>query len=87
MKALSLPSKKGVKAEWVDSGIKAIERVKELYNNKKYFDMILIDWKMPELNGIETARQIREIVGPDVTIIIMTAYDWASIEHEAKLAE
>lgn len=76
----------GVKAEWVDSGIKAIERVKELYNNKKYFDMILIDWKMPELNGIETARQIREIVGPDVTIIIMTAYDWASIEHEAKLA-
>lgn len=76
----------GVKAEWVDSGKKAIDRVMELNNSKKYFDMILIDWKMPELDGIETARQIRKIVGPDVTIIIMTAYDWASIEHEAKLA-
>ena len=48
--------------------------------------MILIDWKMPEMDGIETARRIRAIVGPEVTIIIMTAYDWASIEHEAKLA-
>ena len=48
--------------------------------------MILIDWKMPEMDGIETARRIRAIVGPDVTIIIMTAYDWASIEQEAKLA-
>ena len=41
---------------------------------------------MPEMDGIETARRIRRIVGPEVTIIIMTAYDWASIEHEAKLA-
>lgn len=52
----------------------------------RYFDMILIDWKMPEMDGIETARRIRQIVGPDVTIIIMTAYDWICIEHEAKLA-
>ena len=48
--------------------------------------MILIDWKMPEMDGLETARRIRQIVGPEVTIIIMTAYDWISIEHEAKLA-
>lgn len=76
----------GVKAEWVDSGRKAIDRVKSLWAEEKYYDMILIDWKMPEMDGIETARQIRAIVGPDVTIIIMTAYDWISIEHEAKLA-
>lgn len=76
----------GVSAEWVDSGYKAVERVKTLWNEKKYYDMILIDWKMPEMDGIETARRIRAIVGPEVTIIIMTAYDWASIEHEAKLA-
>ena len=38
------------------------------------------------MDGIETARRIRGIVGPEVTIIIMTAYDWSSIEHEAKLA-
>lgn len=76
----------GVRAEWVDSGRKAIERVKLLWAENRYFDMILIDWKMPEMDGIETARHIREIVGPEVTIIIMTAYDWISIEHEAKLA-
>lgn len=76
----------GVKAEWVDSGHKAVQRVKQLWENSKYYDMILIDWKMPEMDGIETARRIRRIVGPEVTIIIMTAYDWISIEHEAKMA-
>lgn len=76
----------GIVAEWVDSGRKAVERIKALWSVDKYFDMILIDWKMPDMDGIETARRIRAIVGPEVTIIIMTAYDWASIEHEAKLA-
>jgi len=76
----------GVTAEWVDSGRKAVDLVKKLFADGKYFDMILIDWKMPDMDGIETARRIRGIVGPDVTIIIMTAYDWISIEHEAKLA-
>ncbi len=76
----------GVSAEWVDSGRKAVERVRALWDTDKYFDMILIDWKMPEMDGLETARRIRAIVGPEVTIIIMTAYDWVSIEHEAKLA-
>lgn len=76
----------GISAEWADSGLKAVNRVRDLWNNGKYFDMILIDWKMPEMDGIETARRIRGIVGPEVTIIIMTAYDWSSIEHEAKLA-
>ncbi len=76
----------GVRAEWVDSGRKAIERVKTFWDKRQYYDMILIDWKMPEMDGIETARQIRSIVGPDVTIIIITAYDWISIEHEAKRA-
>ena len=84
--AMATLKEMGIKAEWVDSGRKAIERVKELWQGKKYVDMILIDWKMPEMDGIETARRIRKIVGPDVTIIIMTAYDWIAIEHEAKLA-
>ena len=76
----------GVTSEWVDSGKKAVERVKQKWETRAYYDLILVDWKMPDMDGIETARQIRKIVGPDVTIIIMTAYDWASIEHEAKLA-
>ncbi len=59
---------------------------RDLWAEGRYYDMILIDWKMPGMDGIETARRIRGIVGPEVTIIIMTAYDWISIEHEAKLA-
>jgi len=76
----------GVDAEWVGSGRKAIERVQALCEDGRHYDMILIDWKMPGMDGIETARRIRAVVGPEVTIIIMTAYDWAAIEQEAKLA-
>lgn len=76
----------GVKSEWVDSGKKAIERVRLKWDSREYYDLILVDWKMPEMDGIETVRQIRKIVGPDVTIIIMTAYDWVAIERDAKLA-
>lgn len=76
----------GVKAEWVDSGYTAVKRVKEEWGKQKSYDLILVDWKMPGMDGIETSREIRKIVGPDVTIIIMTAYDWAAIETEAKMA-
>lgn len=75
-----------VESQWVDSGEKAVERVKENWARQQFYDLVLVDWKMPGMDGIETARRIRQIVGPDVTIIIMTAYDWASIEHEAKRA-
>lgn len=76
----------GIKAEWADSGKKAVDLVRIKWNANKPYDIILIDWKMPEMDGIETTRQIRKIVGPDVTIIIMTAYDWMSIEQEARAA-
>lgn len=76
----------GITAEWVDSGKQAVNKVQDMWHKHKYYDMIIIDWKMPEMNGIETSRQIRKIVGPDVTIIIMTSYDWYSIEQEAKSA-
>ena len=76
----------GITAEWVDSGRKAVEQVQSRWDKGKHYDMILIDWKMPDIDGIETARRIRAIVGQEVTIIIITAYDWASIEHEAMLA-
>jgi two-component system sensor histidine kinase/response regulator len=51
---------------------------------EKHYDFILIDWKMPDMDGIETTQEIRRIVGPDVTIIIISAYDWQSIEAEAR---
>lgn len=76
----------GLSSEWVDSGRKAIERVSAMWEEQNYYNFILIDWKMPDMDGITTAREIRKIVGPEVTIIIMTAYDWANIEQEAKRA-
>jgi len=74
----------GLQAEWVDSGRKAIDRVQAKWDKAKYYDVILVDWKMPDMDGIETTKEIRKIVGPDVTIIIMTAYEWANIERTAK---
>ncbi|MEG3073681.1 MAG: response regulator [Ruthenibacterium sp.] len=76
----------GMQSEWVDSGHKAVARVKEKWERTEHYDLVLLDWKMPDMDGIETAKQIRKILGPEVTIIIMTAYDWAAIEYEAKLA-
>ncbi|MEG2958056.1 MAG: response regulator, partial [Christensenellaceae bacterium] len=72
--------------DWVESGFKAIDVVTERWNQGNSFDIILVDWKMPDMDGIETTKRLRQIVGPDVTIIIMTAYDWVSIEQDAKKA-
>ncbi|MEG1641708.1 MAG: response regulator [Synergistaceae bacterium] len=76
----------GITSEWVDSGKKAVELAKAKRENNEQYDLILIDWKMPEIDGIETTKQIRQIVGEDGTIIIMTSYDWIAIDYEAKQA-
>lgn len=73
----------GIQAEWVDSGTKAVERVRSIQEAGGHYDLVLIDWKMPEMDGIETARQIRTVVSGE-SIIIMTAYDWLSIEQAAR---
>jgi two-component system sensor histidine kinase/response regulator len=76
----------GLKAEWVDSGMAAVAKVTEQHRLRRDYDLILLDWKMPDMDGVETARALRKIVGPEVTIIIMTAYDWANIEQLAREA-
>lgn len=68
---------------WVDSGFKAISEVEKRQLMKKQFDVALIDWKMPEMDGLETTKRIRKIVGPDTMIIIISAYDWSSIQKDA----
>ncbi len=76
----------GIKGEWVDSGIRAIERVKERHAYMNDYFAIIMDWQMPGMDGIEATRRIRKIVGHEVTIIVMSAYDYAEIEEEAKAA-
>jgi len=76
----------GIQAEWAVSGRDAVDRVRVKHEQGNDFDTIFIDWKMPDLDGIETTRQIRALVGTDVTIIFMTAYNWAAFEEEAREA-
>lgn len=73
-------------ADWTTSGKEAVLRAKEAWDMKKEFKAYIIDWQMPDMNGIETVRRIRKIIGKDTPIIILTAYDWADIAEEAKEA-
>lgn len=76
----------GIDGEWVTSGESAVARTMERGKEGKHYFAIVIDWLMPGMNGIETARQIRKIVGNDVTIIILSAFDFSEIEAEARAA-
>lgn len=76
----------GMKVEYVLSGTEAVQRVWERHKiNQDYFAVIL-DWQMPEMDGIETARAIREKVGSEMPIIILSAYDWSAVEEEVRRA-
>ena len=72
-----------MRSEWCSSGKEAVFRAQTAYEDGDNFNVYVIDWLMPDMNGIETARRIRKVVGDFVPIIILTAYDWADIEQEA----
>ena len=76
----------GMRPDWTNYGKEAVIRAKEARDQADEFKVYIIDWMMPDLNGIETVRRIREIVGDDAPIIILTAYDWSDIEDEAREA-
>ncbi len=76
----------GMCCEWTISGREAVCRAQKACNDLAPFHTYLIDWLMPEQNGIETARQIRRVAGAEVPIIILTAYDWSDMEEEARAA-
>ena len=76
----------GMRAEWTTSGREAVYRAEIASQEGDSYHTYIIDWQMPETSGIETARRIRNVVGDEVPIIILTAYDWADIEGEARSA-
>lgn len=76
----------GMRAEWTTSGREAAYRAKKAHEEGDSYHTYIIDWQMPEMSGIETARKIRSAVGSEAPIIILTAYDWTDIEEEAKEA-
>lgn len=76
----------GMRSEWTLSGKEAVLRTKVAVEQGDEFGTYIIDWMMPDLNGIETVRRIRKLIGESKPIIILTAYDWADIEQEAREA-
>ena len=76
----------GIVSEWVTTGRECIGKVQEAHKTGQNFDVCFIDWKMPDMDGIEVTRRVRAVVGPDTMIIIITAYDWSSIETNAREA-
>ena len=73
-------------ADWTTSGKEAILRAEEAHEQGRDFKVYIIDWLMPDMNGIETVRRIRKVIEPGTPIIILTAYDWSDIEQEAREA-
>lgn len=73
----------GMNTEYVLDGDSAVERIVETNKAGKDFSVVILDWKMPGKDGVETAREIRRAVGDDIPIIILSAYDWSDIEKDA----
>ena len=78
--------KAGIAAEIAYSGPEAIEKVTLRHARRDPYNLILVDWKMPEMDGIETTRRMREIIGHESAIIILTAYRWDDVQDEAIMA-
>ena len=76
----------GIACETVLSGEDAVELVRIRHTRREDFNLILVDWKMPGMDGVEVTRQIRSIVGNNTPIIILTSYNWEDIEGEAREA-
>lgn len=86
MSISSMLSVIGMRTEWTTSGKEAVLRTQFAVDQSDEFYAYIIDWLMPDMNGIEVVRRIRRIIGDSKPIIILTAYDWANIEEEARAA-
>lgn len=76
----------GVNAEWSVDGKTALKMVEERHIRHDDYQVILLDWKMPGMDGLQMTREIRKIVGDEIPILIVSAYDWSDIEEEALAA-
>ena len=76
----------GIKSEFVLDGDSAVKMVEKRKSEGNPYQIILLDWKLPGIDGIETAKQIREKLGNDIPILLISAYDWSEIEDEARAA-
>ena len=76
----------GITAERAGNGLEALEMIRRRHETGKDYDVVILDWKMPDMNGIDATRRIRAEVDAPVPILLTSAYDWSDIEDEAKEA-
>lgn len=87
LSAVSNLEELGVHTEWTLDGRKAVEMIEERHKKDDDYNFVLLDWKMPNMDGIQTLHEIRKRVGNKIPIFIISAYDWSEIEEEAKAEE
>lgn len=86
LSAVSSLKEIGIDAERATSGQKAVELVAKRHRENQNYEIILLDWKMPDMDGLATASEIRKLLGDHVPILIVSAYDWSDIQKEAEEA-
>lgn len=76
----------GIESDWAPNGHTAVSMVEEHHTGHDDYQIILLDWQLPDIDGVETARRIRRKMGEDIPILLISAYDWSDIEQEARAA-
>ncbi len=76
----------GISCDTAESGWEGVDKVRVRHGRREDYNLILVDWRMPEMDGIEATRHIRAIVGQDTPIIILTAFNWDEVADEARTA-
>ena len=76
----------GISAERAKNGMEALEMIRRRHQAEKDYDVVILDWKMPDMNGIETVKQIRAEIDAHIPILLISAYEWSDIEDKAKEA-
>lgn len=84
--AAKLLEEMGLRAQFVTDGASAVQKVREAKDTPDPFGFIIVDWKMPDMDGVETVSRIRKEIGTEVPIVVLTSYDWEEIEYEAREA-
>ena len=84
LSAVSSLKEIGIDAQWAMDGQSAVQMVEKRHKVHDDYEIVLLDWKMPGMDGLHTAREIRKLLGDEVPILIISAYDWSEIGQEAK---